>query len=167
MKSRFLILLSTLLLTLSVHAQPGSGPGGGMRMMNPEARVAELIAALEITPQQEPAFREAMTAIAQQQRAAMQSMRQGAGGGGQGGGAPAAPAADAAHDHSGDAASAGAQAGGGGQGGGQGMAMRADMQAQTEAALAPILTQAQMAKFREIEAARMAEMRERMMQRQQ
>lgn len=135
MKSRFLILLTTLLLTLSVQAQPGSGPGGGMRMMNPEARVAELITTLEITPQQEPAFREAMTAIAQQQMAAMQSMRQGAG------------------------------SGGAGQGGGQGMAMRAELQAQTEAALTPILTEAQMAKFREVEAARMAEMRERMMQR--
>ena len=105
--------------------------------MNPEARVAELIATLEITPQQEPAFREAMAAITQQQMAAMQSMRQGAG------------------------------SGGGGQGGGQGMAMRAELQAQTEAALTPILTEAQMAKFREVEAARMAEMRERMMQRQQ
>ena len=61
----------------------------------------------------------------------------------------------------------GAGSGGGGQGGGQGMAMRAELQAQTEAALTPILTEAQMAKFREVEAARMAEMRERMMQRQQ
>lgn len=136
MKSRFLILLSTLLLTLTIQAQPGSGQGGGMRMMNPEARIAELIATLEITPEQEPAFRQAMAKISQQQMAAMQGMRQG---GGQDGG----------------------------QGGGQGMAMRAQMQAQMEAELAPILTQAQMARLREVEAARMEEMRERMMQRQQ
>ncbi len=131
MKTRFLILLTTLLLTLSVQAQPGSGQGGGMRM-NPEARVTELIAALEITPQQEPAFRAAMATIAQQQMAAMQAMRQAGGGTG------------------------------GGQGQGQGMAMRAEMQAQTEATLTPVLTETQMAKFREVEAARMEQMRQRM-----
>ncbi|MDP1929939.1 MAG: hypothetical protein Q8L60_00610 [Gammaproteobacteria bacterium] len=137
MKSRILILLSTLLLTLSVHAQPGGGQGRGAGMMNPEARVAELIATLEITPQQEPAFREAMAKIAEQQMAAMQALRQGGGGNG------------------------------GGQGQGQGMARRAEMERMTEETLSAVLTESQMARFREAEAARMEEMRQRMMQRQQ
>lgn len=48
------------------------------------------------------------------------------------------------------------------QGGGQGMQeRRAQMQAQAEALLAPVLTQEQMARFRELVATRMNQMRER------
>lgn len=109
--------------------------------MNPEARVQQLIEQLAITSEQEPAFRAAMAQINEQQMAAMQGMRQG---GGQGQGAQGGPGQ------------------GGGQGGGQGMQQRrAQMQAQAEALLAPVLSQEQMARFRELEATRMNQMRER------
>jgi len=148
MKTALLSLLTSLVLALcasALQAQPGSGQGGGpgqgggggMRM-NPEARVQQLIATLDITSEQEPAFREAMARVAELQMAAMGAMRQGGGqGGGQGQGA------------------------GQGQGGGQGMQRRAQMQRQTEELLAPVLTDAQMTKFREAEEARMTQMRER------
>ncbi len=154
MKTALLALITALVLALSassLQAQPGSGQGGGpgqgggggMRM-NPEARVQQLLTALEITPEQEPAFREAMAKVNELQMAAMAAMRQGGGqGGGQGQGA--------------------APGQGGGQGGGQGQGMqrRAEMQRQTEEILATVLTDAQMTKFREAEEARMAQMRER------
>ncbi len=221
MKSKLIPLLTTLVLTLgsqTLLAQPGSGGGGGgggMGMGNPEARVTELIATLEITSQQEAAFREAMGKINEMQMSAVREMmgnggggggmRMGAGqGGGQGGGqgsmprsGQAAAPADAPVDHSqhGGAAAAGDQAAaagdhanhgaaattdapaaagsgmrqGGGQGGGMAMNMerRAEMQRQAEELLAPVLTETQMAKYREAEEARMAQMRERMMQRGQ
>jgi hypothetical protein len=112
--------------------------------MNPEARLQQLIQALAITSQQEPAFRAAMAQINEQQMAAMQGMRQGGGqSGGQGQGQ-------------------GAQ-GGPGQGGGQGQGMqrRAQMQAQAEALLTPVLTAEQMARFRELETERMNRMQQR------
>jgi len=152
MKTALLALLTSVVLVLSasvLQAQPGSGQGGGPGLgggggmrMNPEARVQQLIATLEITPAQEPAFREAMARVNELQMAAMAGMRQGGGqGGGQGqGGAPGQ---------------------GGGQGQGQGMQRRAEMQRQTEELLAAVLTEAQMTKFRETEEARMAQMRER------
>lgn len=218
MKSKLIPLLTTLVLTLgsqTLLAQPGSGGGGGgggMGMGNPEARVTELIATLEITSQQEPAFREAMGKINELQMSAMREMMANGGGGGgmrmgagqgampQGGGQGAMPQngqaaapADAPVDHSqhGGAAAAGDQAAaagdhanhgaaatsdapaaaGGGmrQGGGMamGMARRAEMQRQAEELLAPVLTETQMAKYREAEQARMSQMRERMMQRGQ
>lgn len=141
MKTALLALITSLVLALSasaLQAQPGSGQGGGpgqggggMRM-NPEARVQQLITALEITSEQEPAFRAAMAKVTEMQMAAMGAMRQG---GGQG------------------------QGQGGGQG--QGMQRRAEMQRQTEEILATVLTDAQMTKFREAEEARMVQMRER------
>jgi hypothetical protein len=150
MKTALLALLTSFVLALSasvLQAQPGSGQGGGPGLgggggmrMNPEARVQQLLTALEITPEQEPAFREAMAKVNELQMAAMAAMRQG---GGQGQGA--------------------APGQGGGQGGGQGQGMqrRAEMQRQTEELLATVLTDAQMTKFREAEEARMAQMRER------
>ena len=211
MKSKLIPLLTTLVLTLgsqTLLAQPGpggGGGGGGMGMGNPEARVTELIATLEITSQQEAAFREAMGKINEMQMSAMREMMGNGGGGmrmgaGQGGGQGAMPQsgqaaapADAPVDHSqhGGAPAAGDQAAaagdhanhgaaattdapaaaGGGmrQGGGMAMNMerRAEMQRQAEALLAPVLTETQMAKYREAEEARMAQMRERMMQRGQ
>ncbi len=218
MKSKLIPLFTTLVLTLgsqTLLAQPGPGAGGGggggMGMGNPEARVTELIATLEITSQQEAAFREAMGKINEMQMSAMREMMANGGGGGgmrmgagqgampQGGqgampqsGQAAAPA-DAPVDHSqhGGAAATGDQAAaagdhanhgaaattdapaaaGGGmrQGGGMAMGMerRAEMQRQAEALLAPVLTETQMAKYREAEEARMTQMRERMMQRGQ
>lgn len=223
MKSKLIPLVTTLVLTLgsqTLLAQPGSGGGGGgggMGMGNPEARVTELIATLEITSQQEAAFREAMGKINEMQMSAMREMMGNGGGGGgmrmgagqggghgQGGGQGAMPQsgqaaapADAPVDHSqhGGAAATGDQAAaagdhanhgaaattdapaaagggmrqGGGQGGGMAMNMerRAEMQRQAEALLAPVLTETQMAKYREAEEARMTQMRERMMQRGQ
>ncbi|MDO8272764.1 MAG: hypothetical protein Q7U82_12760, partial [Gammaproteobacteria bacterium] len=81
-------LFTTLVLTLSSQillAQPGAGAGGGgggMGMGNPEARVTELIATLEITSQQEAAFREAMGKINEMQMSAMREMMGSGGGGG-------------------------------------------------------------------------------------
>ncbi len=158
MKTTLLALLASLALALgasALQAQPGSGQGGGpgqgggggMRM-NPEARIQELIGTLEVTPAQEPAFREAMAKVIELQRSAMAGMRQG-GGGGQGGG-------------QGQGAGQGQGGGqGAGQGGGQGMQRRAEMQQQAEALLAGVLTEAQLAKFRAAEEARMSRMRER------
>lgn len=146
MKTALLALITSLVLAVSaaaLQAQPGSGQGGGPGLgggggmrMNPEARVQQLIATLEITPEQEPAFRDAMAKVNELQRAAMGEMRQG---GGQGAG----------------------QGSGQGAGQGQGMQRRAQMQRQTEELLATVLTDAQMAKFREAEQARMSQMRER------
>jgi hypothetical protein len=215
MKSKLIPLLTTLVLTLgsqTLLAQPGSGGGGGgMGMGNPEARVTELIATLEITSQQEAAFREAMGKINEMQMSAMREMMGNGGGGGgmrmgagqgampqggqgampqsgqaaapvdhsQHGGAPAAGGqAAAAGDHANHgvaattdapAAAGGGMRQGGGQGGGMAMNMerRAEMQRQAEALLTPVLTAAQMAKYREAEEARMSQMRERMMQRGQ
>ncbi|MES3007306.1 MAG: hypothetical protein V4751_06000 [Pseudomonadota bacterium] len=191
MKSKLIPLLTTLVLTLgsqSLLAQPGSGGGGGgggMGMGNPEVRVAELIATLEITSQQEAAFREAMGKVNELQMSAMREMMASGGGGmrmgaGQGAmpqsGGQAATPADAPVDHSqhGGAPAAGDQAaapaaGGMRQGGGMAMNMerRPEMQRQAEEILAPVLTETQMVKYREAEEARMAQMRERMMQRGQ
>lgn len=214
MKSKLIPLFTTLVLTLgsqTLLAQPGSGGGGGMGMGNPEARVTELIATLEITSQQDAAFREAMGKINEMQMSAMREMMGNGGGGGgmrmgagqgampqggqgampqsgqaaapvdhsQHGGAPAAgDQAAAAGDHANHGAAAttdapaaagGGMRQGGGQGGGMAMNMerRAEMQRQAEELLAPVLTEAQMAKYREAEEARMTQMRERMMQRGQ
>lgn len=141
MKSKLISLFTTLVLTLSsltLLAQPGAGGGGGMGMGNPEARVAELIATLEITSQQEAAFRAAMGKVNELQMSAMRAMMANGGGGT-------------------------------GQSGGMAMNMerRAELQRQAEEILAPVLTETQMVKYREAEEARMAQMRERMMQRGQ
>jgi Spy/CpxP family protein refolding chaperone len=92
MKTALLALMTSLVLALSasaLQAQPGSGQGGGPGLgggggmrMNPEARVQQLLTALEITPEQEPAFREAMAKVNELQMAAMAAMRQGGGQGG-------------------------------------------------------------------------------------
>ena len=173
MKSKLIPLLITLVLTLgsqTLLAQPGAGGGGGMGMGNPEARVAELIATLEITSQQEAAFREAMGKINEMQMSAMREMMASGGGAGMRMGAgqrgQAAAPADAPVDHS---QHAGGMRMGAGQGGGMAMNMerRAEMQRQAEALLTPVLTAVQMAKYREAEEARMTQMRERMMQRGQ
>jgi hypothetical protein len=164
MKTALFALLTSLALALgasALQAQPGSGQGGGPGLgggggmrMNPEARIQELIGTLEVTPAQEPAFREAMAKVIELQRSAMGGMRQG-GGGGQGGGQ-----GQGAGQGQGPGAGQG-QGGGQGQGTGQGMQRRAEMQQQVEALLAGVLSEAQLAKFRADEEARMSRMRER------
>jgi Spy/CpxP family protein refolding chaperone len=142
MKTALLALLTTLALALgasALQAQPGSGQGGGPGLgggggmrMNPEVRIQELIGTLEVTPAQEPAFREAMARVIELQRGAMGGMRQG-----------------------------GDTGAGQGPGGSAAMPRRAEIQQQAEALLAAVLNAAQMAKFRELEDARMSRMRER------
>lgn len=113
-------------------AQPGGGQGGGMNMgMNSEAQIKELIAQLDVTSEQEPAFREAMAQIGEMRRAAMQEMGGAAGQGGQGGGmmrqgqGQGQGGDHAGHGGSGDQAAHAAQNGSGnmrqGQGQGGGM----------------------------------------------
>ena len=144
MRSLLLVLLTTLSMAFAssaVFAQHGGGDGngngngggGGGMGMNPEARIVELIAQLEVTDEQEAGFREAMKQI---QESRMANMRQG---GGQGGG----------------------RGGDGAGGGGQRMERQAEMQKQAEEILGAVLSAAQIEKYTELEQARMAEMMER------
>jgi hypothetical protein len=188
MKTTLGVLLTSFILALGINtlqAQPGSGQGGGQGQgggmgqgMNPEVRVQELIAELEITAEQESAFRAAMGQINELRMANMREMNRGNGGGmrqggqGQGQGRGGQAQGDQAqgdqghqgHQGQGDQGQQGhqGQRGQGGQGQGQGMERRAEMQRQIEALLVPVLTQAQMSKYREAEEARMMQMRERM-----
>lgn len=191
MKTTLGVLLTSFILVLGINtlqAQPGSGQGGGQGQgggmgqgMNPEVRIQELIVELEITAQQESAFRAAMGQINELRMANMREMNRGNGGGmrqggqGQGQGRGGQAQGDQAqgdqaqgdqghqgHQGQGDQGQQGHQGQRGqGQGQGQGMERRAEMQRQMEALLAPVLTQAQMSKYREVEEARMMQMRER------
>lgn len=144
MKTILATFFTALLLVIGTQSALAQGGGGGMRM-DPEARTKELIAALEVTSAQEPAFREVMAKINERQMGAMRDMRQGGGSDGQSG----APADGGARQGSGSGQAAG-------------MTRRSEMQKQNEEQLATVLTEVQMAKYRELEAKRMAEMRERM-----
>lgn len=129
--------------------------------MNPEQQIKELIAALDITAEQEPAFREAMAAVntmRMENMGQMRGMREGQGQG-QGQRQGQGQNADASHDAGGDQANADA-------GGGRNMEMmaqrRAEMEEKTLAILAPVLNDAQLGKYKELEAARMEQMMSRM-----
>ncbi len=175
MKIATIAVMGTLMLALGSHhalAQPGSGNGGGRGMggMNPEQQVKELITQLDVTPEQEPAFREAMAKVNELRMGAMREMRGGPGQGAPGQGAMRQNGQGGQDDHAGHADQAGnggamRQGQGQGQGQGRGMEMmaqrRAEMQKQTEEILSGVLSTAQMAKFRELEETRMQEMMSR------
>mgnify|MGYP003670586454 FL=1 len=159
-------LLITMFIALGAqfaYAQPGRG-----MEMDPEQQLVELIAALDITAEQEPAFREAMMKVNEmrmEEMGQMRGMRGGQGQGrGQGQGQGRGQDADATHDGhdaGGDQASVDA-----GEAAGRGMEMmaqrRAEMEAKTQAILEPVLNGAQMTKYHELEAARMEQMMSRM-----
>ena len=151
-------LLTIMFIAFGVqfaYAQPGRG-----MEMDPEQQVKELIAQLDITAEQEPAFREAMMKINEMRMGQMRGMR---GGQGQGRGQGQGQGTDVAHDGH-DAG--GDQASGDAGEEGRGMAMmaqrRAEMEAKTQALLEPVLSGAQMTKYNELEAARMEQMMSRM-----
>ncbi len=142
MKTVIAIFVTALLFVIGPQSALAQGGGGGMRM-DPETRIKELISALEVTSEQEPAFREVMARINEQQRTAMRDMRVGRDG--QAGTPPDGSARQ-----------------GSGNGPRAGMERRGEMQKQMEEQLATVLTAEQITKYRELEAARMAQMRERM-----
>lgn len=154
--SRSLIALSaTLLIAFGAqfaYAQPGRGMG-----MDPEQQIKELISSLDVTAEQEPAFREAMAQLNEMRMAGM-------GGGNRGMRNAQDPDRDASHDEHNAAASGNdapmpADAG-------RNMEMmaqrRAEMEEKALALLAPVLSSAQLEKYKELEAARMAQMMSRM-----
>ncbi len=155
-------LLTTMFIALgaqSAYAQPGRG-----MEMDPEQQLIELIAALDITAEQEPAFREAMMKVNEMRMEEMGQMRGMRAGQGRGQGQARGQDTDAAHDGhdaGGDQVNADA-----GEAAGRGMEMmaqrRAEMEAKTQAILEPVLNGAQMTKYHELEAARMEQMMSRM-----
>ena len=175
-------------------AQFGYAQPGGEMQMNPEQQIKELISQLDVSAEQEPAFREAMAqvnAMRMENMGQMRGMREGQGQGqgqgrgqgqgqgqGQGRGQGQGQNADAAHDGQAHGQDADAAHDGHGAGRGQadsnageagrGMAMmaqrRAEMAEKTEAILAPVLSGAQLAKYKELDAARMEKMMSRMRQ---
>jgi len=158
MKRSIIALMTTAFIAFGAqfaYAQPGRGMG-----MDPEQQIKEMISQLDITKEQEPAFREAMGKVNAMRMEGMGGMREGRGPGqGQG------PGPDASHDgHNapGDQASSAPR----GQGQGQDMEMmakrRAEMEEKTLAILAPVLSGAQITKYKELEAARMEQMMSRM-----
>lgn len=142
-------LLTTMFIAFGAqfaYAQPGRG-------MDPEQQVKELIAQLDITAEQEPAFREAMVKVNELRMAEMGQMRGGQGRGqGQG-------------QDRGQRQGGGDQANTDAEEAGRGMEMmaqrRAEMEAQTQALLEPVLSGAQLTKYNELEAARMEQMMSR------
>jgi hypothetical protein len=168
-------LLATFFIALG--AQFGYAQPGGEMQMNPEQQIKELISQLDVSAEQEPAFREAMAqvnAMRMENMGQMRGMREG-----QGRGQGKGQSADAAHDGQGHGQDADADADaahGAGRGqadsnageAGRGMAMmaqrRAEMAEKTEAILAPVLSGAQLAKYKELDAARMEKMMSRMRQ---
>ncbi len=175
-------ILTSLIIGLGAqfaYAQPGRGMG-----MDPEAQIKELITQLEITSEQEPAFRAAMAQVNEMRMENMRGMRQGQGQG-QGGGQGQGQRQGQGQGQQGQHGQAQGQQGQGAnatghdhaatndqepntmrRGNGDGMEMmmqrRAEMEEKTQAILAPVLSAAQMEKYKEIEAARMAEMMSRM-----
>lgn len=135
-------LLALIFCTQAALAQPGQGQGQGQRM-NPEARISELISVLEITPEQEPAFREAMGRIAQEQRENMRERNQ------------AERMERQAQREEMQARRAEMQA------------QRAEMQAMSESILATVLSTEQLTKFREMQERQAREMQSRMRDRAQ
>ncbi len=160
-------LLITMFITLGAqfaYAQPGRG-------MDPEQQLIELIAALEITAEQEPAFRAAMMKVNELRMAQMEQMRgmrgdQGQGqsrGQGQGQGQGRGQDADGAHDgHGAGNDQSSADAGEAGRGMEMMAQRRAEMAAKTKVILEPVLSGAQMTKYNELEAERMEQMMSRM-----
>lgn len=135
MKALLLVLLTTVsiaFLSSVTLAQPG---GGGRMGMSPEKRIVELIAQLDVTPEQEAGFREAMQQIGTTR---MARMRQGRGGNG----------ASQSDERSRPDAEAM-------------MARQAEAQKQETEILAGVLNAAQVEKYLELEQARMANRMER------
>lgn len=134
--------LATALLLAMISSTPALAQNAGMQ--NPEARIKELIEVLDISAEQEPAFREAMARVNAQQRESMRTMRQG---------------------------QRQEQSQGQGQRQGQGREMMrarmAELQKITEEALTPVLSTEQMAKFREHQAAQTQRQMRQMRQGQQ
>lgn len=153
--TRSLIAIFTMLLIAFgaqwAYAQPGRGMG-----MDPEQQIKELIAQLDVTSEQEPAFRAAMQKVNEMRMEGMSGMRGMRQEQGQGG-APAHPEHNAAP---------GDQANAMPEDSARGMEMmmkrRAEMEAKTQEILASVLSSAQQEKFKELEAARMQEMMSRM-----
>ena len=177
-------LLATFFIALG--AQFGYAQPGGEMQMNPEQQIKELISQLDVSAEQEPAFREAMAqvnAMRMENMGQMRGMREGQGRGqgqgqGQGRGQGQGQNADAAHDgqahgqdadvaHDGHGAGRGQSDSNAGEAG-RGMEMmaqrRAEMAEKTAAILAPVLSGAQLAKYKELDAARMEKMMSRMRQ---
>lgn len=165
MTRSILALLTSLFIALGAqfaYAQPERG-----MEMSPEQQIEELIAALDINDEQEPAFREAMLKVNAMRMENMTQMRGTRDGQGRGQGQGQRQGQDAGashdgHDAGGDQADANA-----GQGG-RGMEMmaqrRAQMEENTRAILAPVLSDAQLEKYTELEAERMEKMMSRMRQ---
>lgn len=151
-------LLATIFISLGAqfaYAQPERGMG-----MDPEKQIKELITQLDITTEQEPAFREAMGKVNAMNMESMGQMR------GMREGQSQSDGQSKAHD---DHVPEDAQAGANARGSGRGMEMmaqrRAEMEEKTQAILAPVLSSAQLEKFKELEAARMEKMMSRMQRR--
>lgn len=161
MSRSVIALFTTLLITFGAqltYAQPGRAEG-----MDPEQQIKEMIAALDIATEQEPAFREAMAQVNAMRMENMSQMRGMREGQGQGQGRGQGQDADASHDGHG---AGGGQADSNAGDNGRGMEMmakrRAEMEEKTLAILTPVLSSAQLAKYEELEAARMAQMMSRM-----
>ncbi|MDT8427861.1 MAG: hypothetical protein RQ757_03755 [Pseudomonadales bacterium] len=129
--------LATALLLAMISGTPALAQNTGMQ--NPEARIKQLIEVLEISAEQEPAFREAMAKVNAQQREAMQAMRQ--------------QAQEQRQNQTQD------QNQRQGQGREMMMARQAELQKATEEALTPVLSTAQMAKFREYQSSQAQQQR--------
>lgn len=158
MSRSLIVLFTSLLIAFGVqfsYAQPGRGQG-----MDPEQQINELIAALDITAEQEPDFREAMAQVNELRMGGGRGMREG-----RGRGQGEEQDGEAAHEgHGAGGAQAGADAEAGANGRGMEMMAqrRAEMEAKTDEILAPVLSDAQLAKYKELEAERMEQMMSRM-----
>ena len=162
--SRSLIaLLTTLFIVFGAqfaYAQPERGLG-----MNPEQQIKELISQLDINTEQEPAFREAMgkvNTMRMENMGQMRGMREGQGQD-RGQGQDHEHCAGASHDgHDAGGDQAGSNAGGPGRDMEMMAARRAEMEEKTLVILAPVLSSAQLEKYKGLKAARMAQMMSRM-----
>lgn len=140
MSRPIIALFATLLIAVgaqSAYAQPGRG-------MDPEQQIKELIAQLDVTQEQEPAFRAAMVEVNELRMGGMGRGGRNSGRG-QGRDAPNDSADGATSD---DTASNSPE---------ERREMmeqrRAQIQEQTKVLLAPVLSSAQLEKFNELEAA--------------
>lgn len=150
----FLTLTTLFFITISAslaYAQPGRG-------MDPEQQIKELIAQLDITGEQEPAFRAAMVELNTMRMADMGQMR------GRRDGQDRGQEQDSTVAHAGQGAG-GDQADTSADQAGRDEMMeqrRAQMEEKTRTILAPVLSSAQLGKYIELEQARMAQMMTRM-----
>lgn len=163
MTRSILALLTSLFIALGAqfaYAQPERS-----MEMSPEQQIEELIAALDINDEQEPAFREAMLKVNAMRMENMTQMRGTREGQGRGQGQGQRQGADASHDgHGAGGDQADANAGQRGRGMEMMAQRRAQMEENTRAILAPVLSDAQLEKYNELEAERMEKMMSRMRQ---